>query len=225
MAKPKRKELVKFGVFGLLIVGLIIVGHAFHLEEKVSIESLRDFLARTGGWQYVLFAAIYGIAALLPFPTAVLSSAAGALWGAYLGTVMTVVSATLAACIPFLIARLMVRRTVRSVIENHGGASRCDRFAGQNGFVAVLVMRLAPIFPWDMVNYLSGMCSIRFRDYLLASLIGTIPASFTYNLIGASLGEGVDKKAVAAVVVLTMVMAGIVFIIKKRIARKDSHEL
>lgn len=221
MTKPKRKELVKFGLFGLLIAGLLIAGHALHLEEKVSIESLRDGLARTGGWQYVLFAAMYGLAGLFPFPTAVLSSAAGALWGAYLGTAMTVISATLAACIPFVIARLMVRRTVRSVIESHGGASRCDRFAGRNGFIAVLVMRLVPIFPWDMVNYLSGMCSIRFRDYLFASLLGTIPASFTYNLIGASLGGTVDKTAVAIVAGITVLVAVVILILKKRSGAKE----
>jgi uncharacterized membrane protein YdjX (TVP38/TMEM64 family) len=168
----------------------------------------------------VLFAAIYCVAALIPFPTAVLSSAAGALWGAYLGTGMTVLSATLAACIPFLLARIMARKAVRNMIEKSDGASRCDRFAGRNGFMTVLIMRLIPVVPWDMVNYLSGLCSIRFRDYLLASLLGTIPASFTYNLIGASVGGTVDKTAVAAVAAITALFAIVILIIKKRSGAK-----
>jgi uncharacterized membrane protein YdjX (TVP38/TMEM64 family) len=220
MKKLSKKETVKIGAFVLLALGLLIAGHALHLEEKVSIESLRDSLSKTGAWQFVLFAAIYCVAALIPFPTAVLSSAAGALWGAYLGTGMTVLSATLAACIPFLLARIMARKAVRNMIEKSDGASRCDRFAGRNGFMTVLIMRLIPVVPWDMVNYLSGLCSIRFRDYLLASLLGTIPASFTYNLIGASVGGTVDKTAVAAVAAITALFAIVILIIKKRSGAK-----
>lgn len=220
MKKRITKEHLKFAGFAVLVLALLIGGHALNLDEKISVESLRNALNRTGGWQYPLFAAIYCAASLVPFPTAVLSSAAGALWGAYLGTLMTMLSATLAACIPFALARFMARRAVRKLIEKSGGAGRCDRFAGRNGFLTVFVMRLIPIFPWDMVNYLSGLCSIRFRDYFLASLIGTIPASFTYNLIGASLGGSVNKAAVITAAVLTLLVAIAVVIIKKRSGEK-----
>ncbi len=214
MKKRIKKEHIKFAGFAVLVLALLVTGHALNLGEKVSIESVQDGLAKTGGWQYVLFAGIYCIAALIPFPTVVLSSASGALWGAYLGTAMTVISATLAACIPFALARLMARRAVRKMIEKSDGAGRCDRFAGRNGFMTVLIMRLIPLIPWDMVNYLSGLCSIRFRDYFLASLIGTIPASFTYNLIGASLGGPVNKAAVAAAVIVTILISVVIVIIK-----------
>jgi uncharacterized membrane protein YdjX (TVP38/TMEM64 family) len=214
--KLNKKEIIKFAGFALVVLTLLVAGHALHLEEKISVESLREGLSKTGGWQYVIFFAIYCVAALLPFPTAVLSSASGALWGAYLGTGITVFSATLASCLPFFLARVMARNAVRNAVEKSKGVSRCDRFAGKNGFITVLIMRLIPFFPWDMVNYLSGLCSIRFRDYLLASLLGTIPASFTYNLIGASMGGSVNKTAVAVAVTVTVLLAVVVLIIKKR---------
>lgn len=222
MKKRITKEHLKFAGFAVLVLALLIGGHALNLDEKISVESLRNALNRTGGWQYLLFAAIYCAASLVPFPTAVLSSAAGALWGAYLGTLMTVLSATLAACIPFVLARFMARRSVRKMIEKSDGAGRCDRFAGRNGFMTVFVMRLIPIFPWDMVNYLSGLCSIRFRDYFLASLIGTIPASLTYNLIGASLGGPVNKTAVAVAVLLTVLMAAALMIYRKKTLKQKT---
>jgi uncharacterized membrane protein YdjX (TVP38/TMEM64 family) len=134
-----------------------------------------------------------------------------------------VISATMAACIPFLLARVMARKAVRKLIEQNSGVSRCDRFAGRNGFMTVLTMRLIPVVPWDLVNYLSGLCSIRFRDYLLGSLLGTIPASFAYNLIGASLGGTVDKKAIAAVAALTVLVAVMILTIKKRSGTKGKR--
>jgi len=222
MKNLKRKELVKTAAFVLLVALFLMVGHALHLEERVSIESVREALTKTGGWQYVLFALLYCIAALIPFPTAILSSASGALWGAYIGTGMTVLSATMASCLPFVLARIMARSAARKMMEGHSGASRCDRFAGRNGFAAVLVMRLIPIFPWDMVNYLSGLCSIRFRDYFLASLIGTIPASFTYNLMGASLGGSVDKTAVFAVAFLSLAIASIFLIRQRKVGHRKT---
>jgi uncharacterized membrane protein YdjX (TVP38/TMEM64 family) len=219
--KLNKKETIKFAGFALLILALFVTGHALHLVEKVSVDSLRESLSRTGGWQYLIFFVIYCVAALLPFPTAVLSTASGALWGAYLGTGITVFSATLASCLPFMLARLMARNAVRNVVEKSKGASRCDRFAGKNGFITVLIMRLIPFFPWDMVNYLSGLCSIRFRDYLLASLLGTIPASFTYNLIGASMGGSVNKIAVVVAGTVTVILAVVILIIKMRSGSKE----
>ena len=63
------------------------------------------------------------------------------------------------------------------------------------------------IFRWDVVNYFAGMCGFRFRDYILGTIIGIIPASLTYNLIGASLGKPLDPIRIAmitATVILTI---------------------
>lgn len=194
MKNIKKKDILKFVILFLLALVLLALGHHFNLQEKFTPEKIRHMIENAGPWGFIIFAASYLVTSLIPFPATLLSTVSGALWGEYLGTVITVITATLASCIPFLISRLLGRGLIGKIIQKNHTANRCDRFASKNGFMAVLVMRLIPIFPWDVVNYVTGLCGIKFRDYFLASLIGTIPASFTYNLIGSSLGEPIDKK-------------------------------
>lgn len=216
MKTPMHRHTLKFAGLVLLVVAFVAIGYGFNLHERITLEGFRDLLNRVGFWQYPLFVSAYTGAALIPFPTTVLSMASGAVWGLYVGTAITVASATLASCLPFALARWMGRGAAQALVKKHPTAKRCDRFAGRNGFMAVLMMRLIPVLPWDLVNYLSGLCGIRFRDYLLAGLLGTLPASFAFNMMGASLGEPIDRKAIAVVAAVTVTAALVVWIAKKR---------
>lgn len=173
--KISKKEKLTFFGFALVVLALIAVGHFLDLGERMTLNGMREAIQNTGVWQFPAFTLLYCVSALTPAPTTLLSTASGALWGPYVGTAVTVASATLAACIPFLLSRVLGRKMVGKMLQRHPTADKCDRFAGRNGFLAVLTMRLIPIFPWDAVNYLSGLCGIHFHDYLLASLLGTIP--------------------------------------------------
>lgn len=216
MKKIKHRDKIRFALFLAVAVGLLALGHHFNLQERFNFEKIRSMVENAGPWGFVVFASAYLFSALIPFPATLLSTVSGAIWGEYLGTVVTVISATLASCVPFLIARYLGRGLVGKFIHKNHTANRCDRFASRNGFMAVLIMRLVPIFPWDLVNYATGLCGIKFRDYFLASLIGTIPASFTYNLIGSSLGQPIDKTKIILIVILVLIIAFIMVIVKRK---------
>ena len=53
----------------------------------------------------------------------------------------------------------------------------------------MVLLRLIPLFPWDVINFGAGLCGLRFRQYLLATFMGIIPGSFLYNSIGAGVGK------------------------------------
>ena len=222
MKNIKHKDILKFVIFLLVALGLLAMGHHFNLQQKFTPEKIHQTIEDAGPWGFVIFAAAYCVTALIPFPATLLSTASGAIWGEYIGTVYTVLVATMASCIPFAISRLLGRGLVGKIIQKNYTANSCDRFAKKNGFTAVLMMRLIPIFPWDVVNYLSGLCGIRFRDYILASLIGTIPASFTYNLIGSSLGEPINKIKVTMVILLVILIAAMMIFVKRK--RSDTQK-
>jgi pyruvate/2-oxoglutarate dehydrogenase complex dihydrolipoamide dehydrogenase (E3) component/uncharacterized membrane protein YdjX (TVP38/TMEM64 family) len=214
--KNRKKDTFKFVLFLLAALGLMALGHHFDLQSKLTPEKIRQSIENTGAWGPFMFLAVYCVTAAIPFPATLLSTVSGAVWGEYLGTLYTVISATAACCIPFALSRLLGRGLVGKIIRKNRTAGRCDRFASKNGFVAVLVMRLIPLFPWDVVNYVTGLCGIKFRDYVLASLIGTIPASFTYNLIGSSLGEPVNKMKITLIIVLVLFIAFTMILAKRK---------
>ncbi len=212
--KISSKDNVKFIILIVIITIGILISFQFGLKDKLSVEKIRQFIERAGAWGPLLYMLTYGFTSIIMFPAALLSTASGTIWGPFLGTFYTVIGATISSSIPFLIARLLGRKVVEKMLKKANKIDMCDRFASNNGFVTVLVMRLIPIFPWDAVNYGSGLCGIRFRDYILATLIGIVPGSFTYNLAGSSLGQPGWIKFIL-IAVLVVLIIGISRIYKK----------
>ncbi len=218
------KDKAKFLVLIIIIAAGIFASIQFGLKDKLSIEKIRNFILSAGIWAPLLYMVAYGFTSIILFPATLLSTASGAVWGPYLGTFYTVIGATISSSIPFFFARLLGRRFVGKMLSKANKMDICDRFVGKNGFVAVFIMRLIPIFPWDVVNYGSGLCGIRFRDYLLATLIGIIPGSFTYNLIGSSLGQPIDKTKIILAVALVVSLAVISLLYKKFFSQEKKYD-
>jgi len=218
------KDKAKFLVLIIIIAAGIFASIQFGLKDKLSIEKIRNFIQSAGIWAPLLYMVAYGFTSIILFPATLLSTASGAVWGPYLGTFYTVIGATISSSIPFFLARLLGRKFVGKMLSKASKMDMCDRFIGKNGFMAVFIMRLIPIFPWDVVNYGSGLCGIRFRDYLLATLIGIIPGSFTYNLIGSSLGQPIDKTKIILVVVLVVSLAVISRLYKRFFSQEKKYD-
>jgi uncharacterized membrane protein YdjX (TVP38/TMEM64 family) len=215
MKKLFSKDTFKFSVLIAVVIAIIVLSIHFDLKDKVSVTSIKDFVEGMGVFGPIVFILIYVLTSMIMFPASLLSTASGLIWGKYLGTFYTVIAASIASIIPFYIARFMGRGFTEKLFRKYRVMDVCDRFAGKQGFLTVLVMRLLPFLPWNMVNYGSGLCSIRFRDYILATVIGTIPASFTYNLIGSSIGKPIDKGMILIVTAIAVLMGTLFFILKK----------
>ena len=63
--------------------------------------------------------------------------------------------------------------------------SNIDDFIGRNDFTSILVLRLMPIVPFNLLNYGSGLTSVRLSRYVLASVIGMAPATLLATGLGA----------------------------------------
>ncbi|NGX58786.1 MAG: TVP38/TMEM64 family inner membrane protein YdjZ [Chlamydiae bacterium] len=212
---------VKFFSFLLIIIGFIAFSIYFDLHEKISVEEIKKFVLNMGIWAPFVYILIYIVTSIIIFPNLLLSMAGGAIWGPYLGTVYTVIGASIGSILPFIIAKRLGRDFVMEKLKN-SKIEVCDRFVSRNGFIAVLIVRLIPLFAWELVNYGSGLCGIRMRDYLLATFLGTIPASFTYNLIGSSLGQPVDKMKIILIFSIVSLIA-VFTILQKVFSRKKTE--
>ena len=155
------KEKILFYLFIIFILAILFISHHFDLHNRFSIEDFRNIIDRAGGLGLLVYVGIYIIASIIPFPVLVLSTASGVVWGAALGTLYTVLTATLASLFPFMIARLLGKKIFQKMRGKSTKATACEQFVSNNGFVTILLMRLLPIFPWDFVNYFTGLCNIR----------------------------------------------------------------
>jgi uncharacterized membrane protein YdjX (TVP38/TMEM64 family) len=114
---------------------------------------------------------------------------AGAVFGVIWGTVYVSAASTIGATAAFLIARYLARSWVERKIADNPKLTAIDKAVGQQGWKIVLLTRLSPAFPFNLLNYFFGITKVNLRDYFFASWIGMLPGTIMYIYIGSLAGE------------------------------------
>ena len=148
-----------------------------------SLGQLRSSFVALGPWAGVVFAALYAGITLSPLPKTVFTVAAGALFGVPVALVVVLLGASCGAVVAFGLARLLGRDMVYRLVGAR--AAHWDRQMARRGFWAVLAARLVPIVPFTAVNYLAGVTSLRLRDFMVGTVLGILPATTAYIVVGA----------------------------------------
>lgn len=178
-----RPVWLKLLALGAVITALVIVGR--HASEW--IPSLTEQVARLGAWAPLAFVAIYVLGALLLAPGSVMTLAAGAIFGLLKGAALVFFAATLGAAAAFVVARHLARGYVERRI-GRGRLAAVDQAIARNGFRLVLLLRLSPVLPYNLLNYSLGLTRVRFRDFLLGS-VGMLPGTILYVYYGKVAGD------------------------------------
>jgi uncharacterized membrane protein YdjX (TVP38/TMEM64 family) len=141
-----------------------------------------------GPWAPALFIVAYIIGSLAFIPGAVLTLIAGAVFGLSRGIPICFTGAVLGSSAAFGVARTLARRRVeRWLARDPRAAAISDAVAGR-GLLIVLLLRLSPVFPYNVVNYALGASAIRYRDFLIGS-IGMLPGTVLYAYYGKVVGD------------------------------------
>jgi len=189
--RPQLNPIIKWGAIVLLAAVLFATLQQLPMEQWVA--AMRTTIEDLGVWGPVAFGGIYVVATVLMLPGAIITLAAGALFGPLIGTVtVSVASVTGAAC-AFLIARYVARARVERMLEAQPKFGAIDRAIGQQGWRIVGMLRLSPAIPFNLSNYLYGLTSIRFWPYVLTSWIAMAPATFMYVYLGYLAAAGVES--------------------------------
>jgi uncharacterized membrane protein YdjX (TVP38/TMEM64 family) len=147
-----------------------------------------SWIESLGVWGPVAFVLGYVVATVLLVPGALLTIAAGAIFGLWKGTLVVFVGATGGSALAFLIARYVLRGTVERRLERWSRGRALDRAIGESGFRLVVLLRLSPLFPFNLLNYALGLTRVGFPHYLAAST-GMLPATFLYVYYGTAIGN------------------------------------
>ncbi|MBI4230223.1 MAG: TVP38/TMEM64 family protein [Planctomycetes bacterium] len=198
-------------------------------------ERLGDFLEwvqQMGAWGPFLLGAMYVIACVFFLPGSPLTLGAGFLFGVVKGSLAVVVGSNLGACLAFVIGRTVMRKSIEARIAGNAKFKAIDEAVGSQGFKIVLLTRLSPAFPFNLLNYAYGVTNVPFRKYALASLIGMLPgtAMFVYlgsaaksltDILSGNLEGGVGQKTLFGVGLFATV---VVTVLVTRLARRALAE-
>lgn len=174
------------------IVAALIVAVRL-LPVKAWLDALLKWTEGLGIWGPVVVAAFYIVACVLFLPGSVITLGTGFIFGVLKGTATVSVGSTLGACAAFLVGRTIARRAIEHKVAGNAKFAAIDEAVGQQGFKIVLLTRLSPIFPFNMLNYAFGLTRVRFRDYALASWVGMLPGTVMYVYLGHAMREVTAK--------------------------------
>ncbi|HKW53832.1 MAG TPA: VTT domain-containing protein, partial [Stellaceae bacterium] len=174
-ANDKSPPLASFRLAGRLAIVLVVLAGAVFLwarQGAVNAEAIAQVIAAYPAAPLV-FLGIHVVASLIFFPRTVLAVAAGALFGAWAGTLWAALGATIGAVAGFLLARYVNGGLVD--LESMQRLGPLLLRAERGGWRAVAVLRLIPVIPHALSNYALGLTRLSLGSYALGSLLGQLP--------------------------------------------------
>ncbi len=226
----KHAGKIKLGIAAIAIVAFIVIFRMFNVQER-----LVDFLAwidGLGALGPVVFIVAYVLATVLFLPGSILTAGAGFLFNVLWGTVYVSIASVTGATLAFLIGRYLARQQIEKKIEGNEKFKAVDDAVAKEGWKIVLLTRLSPVFPFNLLNYAYGLTQVSLRDYVLASWIGMLPGTVMYVYLGslaqnlATLGAGGKEKTPEewALLVVGLVATIAVTIYITKIAKKALNQ-
>ena len=209
------KGLIRIAVLAALVGAMIWM---WSMRDMMDSDVLENRINEFGMWAPIVFVLTYIIAVPLCLPGSLLTLASGALFGPVLGGFLALTGATIGASISFLIARYIAGDLTTSKIG--GKLGHIKEGVDAEGWRFVAFVRLVPVFPFNILNYLLGLTAIPMRHYLIASFICMAPGTWAYTYVGyagreaATGGQDLVLKIVTAASMLAAV--GLLPIIIKR---------
>jgi uncharacterized membrane protein YdjX (TVP38/TMEM64 family) len=179
---------------------------------RAAVETLRA--GADQWWAIPLFVVLYALFTIFVLPLSLFSAAAALIWGWKVGGAIELVTCTLSAIPPFVLAR----RGLAGWVERR--IARKDDEPPLDSAFALFLLRLIPLMPYVALNYIAGTTRVRMRDYVLTTFFGTLPSVFLFawfvdTMAGAAIGVVTHVKIAAACTVVALV-AIVVRIVSKR---------
>lgn len=212
-----RKWLPVVIALAVLVVGGLILREAGigWRDGLGQIERLRD-----AGWAGLpIYLAIYAFMTWIMGPASWLHGSAGFLYGILPGMAIAWTASMAFGFVSFEGARGRLREPLRRWLESRMGKARLDALdhvVDEKGVFAVILLRLSPLAPFNVVNAVLGLTSVDRRTYLVGTGIGALSPVTVYGLLGASVSDlanlteaGRSSPAATAAMICTTLVASV----------------
>lgn len=200
------KRIIRTASIVLFFAVIIVLGYFYH--DQIDVTVLKKQLDQLGVWAPIIFIGSYIVATVALLPGSVFTLAGGAIFGPIYGVLYTMIGASIGLTLAFLIARYVAQEWVQKI----SGKKLKVIMNGidTQGWRFVALARLAPIVPFNIVNYALGVTKIPLKQYVITSVICIIPGATAYTYLGylgtqaAQAKEGLIQKALLALFLLAL---------------------
>jgi uncharacterized membrane protein YdjX (TVP38/TMEM64 family) len=222
---PRTAKLVA----AVLVLAALAIG-AYFLPLGAWALELVDYVRGAGALGVAVYGAAYVMATVLLLPGSLFTIGAGFVWGVGGGFLLVWPAATLGALAAFGVARSVARGWVEARVADSPRLRAVDDAVGERSFQVIALLRLSPLVPFNLLNYVLGISRARPGTYVLATAVAIVPGVLFYTYLGTLVtsaaelasGERPDAGAIGSVLFWGgLVATGAVTILISRVARKQ----
>ena len=197
--KDLKKPLTFFLVVLVAIVGFGVLG------SGLSVEEMTQWFEDLGAWGPAIFVILYILAVVVAFPASILTVLAGLLFGAFWGVVLVSIASTTGASFAFLLARYVAREDTKKALAQKPAFKRLEMLTEDHGAMMVALVRLVPLFPFNLVNYGFGITKIEFKSYVFWSWLCMLPFTIVF-VVGGDIAIRLSEGEVPWVLIVVVLM-------------------
>jgi uncharacterized membrane protein YdjX (TVP38/TMEM64 family) len=182
MTAPAPRPIPAWQVW-LWPVLLVVLGVGLWLLPwRGAVPEMRHWVEAQGAPAWLAFVAVYALVVMLPLPAAAMSVVGGLVFG-WWGYPLSMLGSIVGAVPPYWIGRVWLHGPV---LRRFGGprVAATDRAVADRPFIFVTLLRLTPILPFTLQNWLLGLTSVRFWPYVWATLLGLAPGTLGMVWLG-----------------------------------------
>ncbi|CAK9276970.1 unnamed protein product [Sphagnum jensenii] len=183
-------------IFTALLLALVFIcfqmPHFYHYVEKMLTKFLVWIQMDVGPWGPLVLALAYIPCAVLALPATMLTLGGGYLFGLVFGFTIDSIGSILGATAAFWVGRTIGRSYVISKLKDYPQFQTIDLAVHKSGFKIALLLRLVPLLPYNVMNYLLSVTPISTSKYILASWIGMMPLTLAFVYVGTTIKNIAD---------------------------------
>ena len=187
-------KLIALATFLLLIIIINFSGYFSYLNiHQISNNYLfiENYIDSNFFSACLIFILVYILAVIVVMPGAwLLTFSGGFFFGWIIGSFLTIIGATIGACILFILSKSILGKYLNQKIKNKKGVlANFEKNINDNAFNYLLFMRLMPLFPFVFVNIAPSLLGIGFFVFFITTFLGIIPATIIYSLLGSGASD------------------------------------
>ncbi len=177
------KRNARLLVFVVAIAAMLGIG--WWLEAPRHLQTALTWVDGLGFWGPVVYVGLYIAICVFMIPGSILTLGAGAVFGVLRGFVYTSIASTIGATVAFVLGRFFLRDWVQKKAATNPRIAAIDDAVGKEGAKVIFLLRLSPLVPFSISNYVYGLTKVKLPSYVLASWLGMIPGTLLYVYIGS----------------------------------------
>jgi uncharacterized membrane protein YdjX (TVP38/TMEM64 family) len=185
--KKFSNKLLKYLI--LIIFICIVLYFVFRYKKQLAelnIGDIRRYVLSYGKFSDVMFILIYTLKPIFfIIPASLMSILAGNIFGPHKALMLSMIGCFGSGTVAFFLSRILGRSFVDKLLK--GKSMTLDSNVENHGFKIMLIMRLSFIFPYDPLSYAAGLTKMKYRDFILGTLIGVLPEMVSYSFMGRHL--------------------------------------